>query len=238
MEIISRIFNKKYLREHKRVKIQNFHKIVFLDQEKEFEVYNVSVKGIGFLTDDKNLYKKDDRFFAVVRVLDELCDIEVEVRQHTKNLVGCRVIGSCEIYEKFIQEYFYSELKALSLKKIDREKLADDDNGEPHWLYGDYNHEIYYTVDRSDKITTMQINYHGFMFIYDNGKITTGLINDEIATKMAHKGSSLIDTSDSLPKEMMEYMFRFIESAFVLDIKYKKQIMDIMRKRFKYDWSS
>lgn len=237
MDILSRIFKKKDLRKDPRVRIQNFHKITFWDKEKEFEVYNVSIGGIGFLTDVKNQYKQGDHFHAVVKVLDEMCDIEVEVRQHTKYLVGCKVIGSCEVYENFVKQYFESELNALNLKLIEREKLADDENGEPHWLYGDYNHEIYFTTNEKNDITTLQLNYHGFMFLSDRGKTTTGIVYDEQKEDISYKAASLVKESEALPKDMMEFMFRFVDSASKLESAHKKQILDIMRKRFKYDWS-
>lgn len=236
MSIISRIFKKKYTREDPRVMIQNFHEIKFFFNGEEFEVYNISVAGIGFLTVEKISYRKGDKIKALVQILDKQCDIEVEVRQQTKKLVGCKVVGSAEIYEKFIKEYFISELKALNLKLIAKEKLAADENGEPYWLYGGYNHEIYYTVDPNDVINTMQINYHGYMFIKSGGNITTGIADEEQKENISHKGTRLVKDSNLLPKDIMEFMFRFVESAQELPTKHKKQILKVMRKKFNYDW--
>lgn len=236
MDIISRIFRKKYTQENPRVKIQNFHKITIMINDEEYEVYNVSLGGIGFLVENNN-FKTDEKYNAVVKVLDQLCDIEVLVRHHTKDLVGCSVEGSCEVYQDFVKEYFNSELEALKLRKISRDKMNDDENGDPHWFYGDYNHEIYFT-SRGEDITTLHINYHGYMFIFDNGKSSTGLVWEDSKEEISHKSANLIQQSNKLPKDIMEFMYRFVESVEDLEPVFKKQIMSIMNGRFGIDWQS
>lgn len=236
MDLISRIFRKKYTQENPRVKIQNFHNITIMIEDKEYDVYNISIGGIGFISDESK-FKKQDRYHAVVKILDQLCDIEILVRHHTKNLVGCSVEGSCDVYQDFVKEYFNSELEALKLRKIDKEKMNEDENGEPHWFYGDYNHEIYFTTYRED-VTTLHINYHGHMFIYDNGKSSTGLVWEDKKEDIAHKSSNLVQESNKLPKDIMEFMYRFVESVEDLDSNYKKIIMGIMKERFGIDWKS
>lgn len=235
MGIISRIFKKRYSQANPRVKIQNFHKIMITIEDNDYEVYNISLGGIGFLVDESKL-SKEKSYNAVVKILDQVCDIEVKVRHHTKGLVGCSVEGACEVYQDFVKEYFNSELEALKLRKIDREKMNDDENGEPHWFYGDYNHEIYFTT-MEDNITTLQINYHGYMFIYDQGKTHTGVLWEEDKGAVSHKTANLVQQSNKLPKDIMEYMYRFVESVESMDQVLKQKMMRIMKERFGVDWN-
>lgn len=236
MDIISRIFKKKYSQENPRVKIQNFHKIMIIIEGEEYEVYNVALGGIGFVVDQAK-FKQDETYNAVVKILDQVCDIQIKVRHHTKELVGCSVEGSCEVYQDFVREYFNSELEALKLRKIDRNKMNDDENGEPHWFYGDYNHEIYFTTS-GDDITTLQINYHGYVFVYDQGKSHTGIVSEENKGALSHKTANLVEPSSKLPKDIMEFMYRFVESVDDLEPVLKKQMMGIMKGRFGIDWKS
>lgn len=236
MDLISRIFKKKYSQENPRVKIQNFHKIMIIIDDSEYEVYNISLGGIGFLVGDAEFCKKEE-YNAVVKVLDQVCDIQIKVRHHTKELIGCSVESSCEVYQDFVKDYFNSELEAFKLRKIDRDKMNDDENGEPHWFYGDYNHEIYFTTIGND-ITTMQINYHGHMFIYDQGKSHTGVVWEEDKGVISHKSSNLVKQSEKLPKDIMEFMYRFVESVEHIEPVLKKQMTAMMKERFGIDWQS
>lgn len=236
--IKSRIFRKEHRVDNPRVKIQNFHEIHLLIGEDKYDVYNISLAGLAFLETNQKKFNKGEKLNVVVKILGQVCDIEIEVRHHTKDIVGCLVIGSCDVYKEFVEDYFTSEIEALNLRKIGREKLADDDNGEPHWLYGDYNHEIYYTTDDESNITTVQINYHGYMFISDHGKTSTGQVwTDEKEGDISHKSADLVKESQALPMGMMEFMYRFVQSADLLDSKHKKQILQKLKDRFDIDWN-
>lgn len=238
MDILSRLFGKKVIDRPTRVKIQNFHKIEVWIDEQAYEVFNISIAGIGFMASSETpLYKKNTSVKAIVKILDKVCDIELKIRHQTKELIGCLVTGSCDVYEKFVKEYFQSELEALKLSKINEDKLNEDENGEPHWFYGDYNHEIYFTT-KSDKVTSCHINYHGHMFISDNGKISTGVIMEDHndTGKIGHRASDLIQDTNKLPKDIMEYMYRFVESAKEIEDSHQKELLTILKDKFGEDW--
>lgn len=236
MDIISRIFNRKSKNRKERVKIEHFHKIKLFIFEKEYEIENISITGIGFINsdNDKNL-KKNKTIHAVVHVLDKLCDIELDIRHCSGSRIGCKVISACEIYRKYVEDYFKSELEGMKLRKIGNESVKVDKAGIPHWYYGDYNHEIYFTT-KEQKISSFQINYHGQMVIYDGKVVSTGVVWEDDKEEISHKSSDLIKPSDKLSKEIMEYVFRFVEVASEIDKSYKDQILNLIDEKFKKDW--
>lgn len=239
MSIISRLFNGKKRDDGKvRIKIQHFHKIKLFIEDKEFKVENISITGIGFVDNNKIInFEKNKKINAVVSVLDQLCDIEISLRHKSGPLIGARVISSCEVYKNYVEEYFQSELEGLKLKRIARESMKNTDEGEPYWLYGDSNHEIYFTATE-DKVTSFQVNYHGQMVLYDGEKISTGVIWEDENEEVGYKTSALIKPADSLSKEMMEYIFRFVEVTSDINKLYKKQILELIESKFKRDWTT
>jgi hypothetical protein len=147
MSIVSRLFGKNTKNKNDRIKVQQFHKIQLLIEDKEYPVETISVTGFGFIDKESNKnFKKGKLIHAVIRVLDQLCDIQIDIRHKDSGLIGCKVVTSCEIYRKYVEEYFRSELEGLKLRLIASENIKDNEYGEPFWLYGDYNHEIYFTV--------------------------------------------------------------------------------------------
>jgi hypothetical protein len=236
MSIVSRLFGKKVKNRNDRIKVQQFHKIQLLIEENQYPVENVSVTGLGFIDKDGNKeFKKNKIIHAVVKVLDQLCDIQIDIRHNQNGLIGCKVITSCEIYRKYVEDYFRSELEGLKLRLISSDSIQENEYGEPFWLYGDYNHEIYYTV-KKDKITSFQINFHGQIVSFSDGKVSTGVVWEDEREDVAHKSSDLIKESSKLPKEMMEFIFRFVEVAVDIKKSYKDEILALIDKRFKQDW--
>ena len=236
MSIVSRLFGKKSKNSNERVKVQQFHKIQLLIKGREYPVENISVTGFGFIDKESNKeFKKAKLIHAVIRVLDQLCDIQIDVKHIENGLIGCKVITSCEIYRKYVVDYFHSELEGLKLRLIASENIKENEYGEPFWLYGDYNHEIYFTVKES-KITSFQINFHGQIVSYSDGNVSTGHIWEDDREDIAHKSSDLIKESRKLSKETMEFIFRFVEVAEDIKKSYKEEILTLIDKRFKEDW--
>jgi hypothetical protein len=236
MGVVSRLFGKKVKVRNDRVNVQHFHKIQLLIDENEYVVENVSVTGLGFIDKDSNKdFKKNKIIHAVVKVLDQFCDIQISIRHNNNALVGCRVLTSCEIYRKYVEDYFGSELEGLKLRMISAENIKENEYGDPSWLYGDYNHEIYFTV-KEEQITSFQINFHGQIVSFADGKVSTGVVWEDEREDVTHKSSDLIKESSKLSKEMMEFIFRFVEVAQDIKKPYKDQILSLIDKRFKQDW--
>jgi hypothetical protein len=236
MSIVSRLFGKNTKNKNDRIKVQQFHKIQLLIEDKEYPVETISVTGFGFIDKESNKnFKKGKLIHAVIRVLDQLCDIQIDIRHKDSGLIGCKVVTSCEIYRKYVEEYFRSELEGLKLRLIASENIKDNEYGEPFWLYGDYNHEIYFTV-KENKVTSFQINLHGEIVSYSDGKISTGHVWEDDREDIAHKSSDLIKESSKLSKETMEFIFRFVEVAEDIKKSYKDEILNLIDKRFKEDW--
>ena len=123
----------------------------------------------------------------------------------------------------------------MKLRVISSESIKKNEFGEPFWLYGDYNHEIYYTV-ADEKVTTFQINYHGQIVTYSEGDLSTGIVWEDEREDVGHKSSDLVKESSRLSKEMMEYIFRFVEVAEDIKKSYKEQMLTLIEERFKQDW--
>jgi hypothetical protein len=87
-----------------------------------------------------------------------------------------------------------------------------------------------------NKVTSFQINLHGEIVSYSDGKISTGHVWEDDREDIAHKSSDLIKESSKLSKETMEFIFRFVEVAEDIKKSYKDEILNLIDKRFKEDW--
>jgi hypothetical protein len=236
MDLFSRLFKQNHSkRQFGRVTVQPFHQISLWLDDQIFDIFTISLNGFSFINKIDRKFKKDQKINAAIRLLDKVCDIEIDVRHVSHQFVGCQVIGACDVYRDFVYNYFKSEIEASKLRKIDKDKVSPDEYGEPFWYYGDNNHEIYFTA-KDNKVTSLQINYHGHMFLMHEGSTSTGIVWEDLKEEPAHKSSDLIKLSDKLPKEMMEYMLRFVECTEDINSSYKDQILQIMQTRFGIDW--
>lgn len=227
---------KKSVERNKRVKIQHFHEIYILIDKDKFQVESVSIGGLAFKAPGNPLQlKKNDTINAVVKVVDSVCDIKINIRYIGKDLIGCQVDSSCEIFRVYVKDYFKSELDGLKLRKISADKLKENKNGTPHWLYGESDLEIFFT-DEEGEITTFQINFHGQMVVYERGVVYTGYVWEDEREDIAYKSADLIKPADALSKESMEYIFRFIEVIPDLEKEFKDQILHLVDAKFKKDW--
>ncbi len=238
MNLFSRLFNKQNEKRDKRVKIQHFHKVELLIENIKYEILNISANGLGIVLHKQQFaHKKGSVFPAVIRIVDELCDVNLEVVFTSKESVGCKVSGACDVYKKFVINYFNSELQALNLRSIDPANLAPNENGKPAWFHGDQNHEVFFTtVDH--EITTFQINFHGYMVIKEpSGRVITGVTWDEDNELHKIKSSTLVKSTFKLPKDIMEFIYRFIETMENIEPKYQKYLLSSLDEKFGKDWN-
>lgn len=237
MDLFSRLFKPKSRKDVKvRIKIQHFHKIHLYINEEKYEVANISTSGIGFIDLNKKLdYFKGDHIRAGIKILDKYCDIELNIRHRNNELVGCKVVSSCELYQNYIENYFQSELEGLKLREIDRKSIQKKNEGNSFWFYGDSNHEIYF-IEKENILTSFQINYNGQMVFYDGKHVQTGVLWEEEAEDVAYKASALIRPSEKLSKDMMEFIFRFVEVTNDINKLFKDQILKLLEEKFNKDW--
>jgi len=238
MNLFSRLFVKELSKREKRVKIQHFHKIELLIEDQKYEISNISTSGLGIITDNKSFQPtKGSIIPAVVKIIDELCDISLEVVFTSSNSIGYRVSGACDVYKKFVVNYFNSELQALNLRAIDPANLAPNADGKPFWFHGDQNHEVFFTtVDH--EITTYQINFHGYMVIMEpNGNVITGVTWDEDDELHKIKSSTLVKSIFKLPKDIMEFIYRFVETIEGIDSNHHNFLLKSLDNKFGKDWN-
>jgi hypothetical protein len=201
MKVWSRLFRRYVSTRPDRVKVKFFHDIIIIINDKEYEVHNISTGGLGLMVNKDDKFPKGEKINAVAKIYDKLCDIELEFVHRTGNILGCKVITACDVFREYVTEYFHSELAALSLSKIDEEKLRENEHGQAHWFYGDVNHELHYTT-KDDKVTTFQINYQGYVAVQnEDGNIYCGLLLEE-DREGGHKTANLVSEDVELTEEM------------------------------------
>lgn len=218
-------------RENLRIPIKSFHQFILRINNIDHEVNNISLTGIGFKINPALHCKLGESLTAQLIMNKQKFNLSLIVKHNSNNYVGAKLISQDENFVLNLMKILESEFSALSLRKIDAKVLKADENGKPHWFYGNPNHEIYFTT-KNDLVTSFQINYHGQIIIAENDKIHVGIqIEEDRAGE--HKTSNLVSGKVKLEDELKLLILRFVSTVDGIEPVFKQQILRRLSEYFK-----
>ncbi len=200
-----------------RVKIIPLHRISFKSLNPArvlpLGVRNISSTGFGLIPPPVAWETRPDSLVGQLTIGAEQLDIAARIVHLSQAIVGCQFQGDTAALSRLLEEYFKVELNALKARQINPAVLKQDPRGTPHWFVAENNSELYY-VEKDGALVHFRLSVFGNSIDGGEGKPVTFGIEESDRTPEGdiRKGSVLIQTTQSLPREIVETAIRFIES--------------------------
>jgi hypothetical protein len=177
-----------------------------------FQVRNISSTGLGLIHPVKAFEQKPDLLEGTLTLGSHQLDLAARVVHLSQAIVGCRFEGDVQALKKLLDEYFRVEMNALQARQINPMVLKKDPRGTPHWFVAENNSELYY-VENAGALAHFRLSVFGNSIDGGEGRPVSFGVEESDRTPEGdiRKGSVLIQTTETLPAEIVEAAIRFIE---------------------------
>lgn len=232
-KILKKIGSRKNNLVRNRIKIRAAHGVRFYFDNYELPIVNISHSGIGILSHPDRPFKVGEVINGKIKSPNADCNLQLKIIHTTGQMTGARIQNADVEYQDFLNNYFASEVEGIKLQEIDRSRLSEDVNGEPHWFYSDSNHEIYFTT-KNGEVTTIQITYQNYVIVIDaKDQISTGVIWEaEVEKDIEPKSSDLVKGTNAIPDDIKEHIVRFVGASNHVPKEIRQKIESKLSKKF------
>jgi len=230
-----------------RVDILPLHNIVFVpestgDMVTPISLCNLSISGVGLLCDRERSWAETGAvIFGKFIFQEREYPVSMEIVYVSDRVVGCRFsTADLKNMRTLVLRYFEMELTAQKLTAVSGKYLKKVEDGEPHWLRGANDCELYY-VENDDHVVRFDLNFFGHHVDGgENKPLCFGYVVDEnIATSGAgvrFKGASLVRPQAAPSPRLVEMTYKFVANISSLPGVSRAQLLaEIMDDGEKHD---
>ncbi len=220
-----------------RISIQDLHEVSFHVSTGEeilhIPIANISVKGLGFINRYELAFPKGTILKGVLAISGNEIEIQIEVVFSSDSNIGCIVSNVSEKYKKTVQEYFKTELSALSMSPVEGEYQCEE--GEDMSYYEGSNNCYALIIKNGESLRRFKISYFGNVFEGGDKKMFSAcqIVQDTEFDNFSKGGKVEIskpisNVDPDFKKDVLKYILalEFIENSD------REKIIDLVEKKF------
>ncbi|MDH5297479.1 MAG: hypothetical protein OEV91_00485 [Desulfobulbaceae bacterium] len=197
---------------------------------------NLSFSGVGLLADGHRRWPPPGAMiFGDFLFGGDRHPVSMLVVRSAGKIVGCQFDSSSkERLRPLVLRYFDLELSALRLYPVDPQYLKEEEDGQPHWLRGHDNCELF-LVEREGRLVRFNLTFFGNHI--EGGAELPLRFGQVVDTEEGGgdggykmKESSLISPLASFPPELLERAWRFVANIEPLAEEHRRVILWRLRQ--------
>lgn len=215
-----------------RVSLIPLHRVHFrVDEPSELgmvPVLNLSLSGLGLARHASQPWPPlRSRVQGELRIEEENYPLAVEMVYTSEQLVGARFLDMAPELKNRILRYFIAEFAATRMTEVNRSVLAEEPDGNPHFLVGQNQCELYY-VEKDSRVVWFHLTFVGNYIEGDRkGRLKEGLFEAE--ERKTYKGSTMIRSLRPLSREQGELALKFLANIRTLEPGIQGQLVALIQ---------
>lgn len=221
-----------------RVRLKPLHQVVFVEKRGDaVGVVNISTSGMALAATDltkavgKTTVAAGNELSGRIRFGSDDAETRFSIVHVGDEIIGCRFVEPAAALTGRIQSYLEYELKAISVRRIRSDVLAQQPGVEQLWFTDGVANELF--VSRAgDEIRHFHISFLGhYVEGGTDSRLRFGIVLAPNASGALYKGSDLIRYVDTIDDQLSVLMHRFLEAIPELDSTLREQIEQIFPER-------
>ena len=234
MGLLKKFFNSKreaarsaWIERSPRIRVIPLHDIYFKCdapvQSGTVPILNLSITGLGMVNEKTVAWPVvGSELKGSLQIGTDSFPVSGQVVYLADHIIGVRFLDGSEGLKGRILRYLVAEFSAVKMTEVKKEMLAAEGDGEPHFLVGQNQCELFYVQNKS-AVVWFQLTFMGnYIECERDGKLREGIFEEE--NRKSYKGSTVIKSLRPLSSSMAELALKFVANIQNLDVMVKAQI--------------